>query len=87
MSGMPNVTAQMGHSPDKQARAEVSVLQRVGLHLRGHRQHLAGQGGHGLSSPCLGGSGAPAAPGGAGRDAGDWPPCRSTGWEPENTFF
>ena len=36
----------MGRSPDKQARAEVHLLQQVGLHLRGHGQHLAGQGRH-----------------------------------------
>ena len=82
-----NVTAQTGHSPDKQARAEVRLLQRAGLHLRRHRQHLAGQGGHRPVSPCSGGGGAPAAPGGSGGDAGDWPPHRSTGPEPENTCF
>ena len=77
----------MGRSPDKQARAEVRLLQRVGLHLRGHGQHLAGQGGRRLGSPCSGGGGPPAAPGGAVGDAGDWLPHRSTGLEPENTCF
>ena len=82
-----NVTAQTGHSPDKQAGAEVRLLQRAGLHLRGHRRHLAGQGGHRPGSSCSGGCGAPAAPGGSGGDAGFWPPHRSTGPEPENTCF
>lgn len=37
------VTARAGRSPEEHARAEVGVLQRVGLHLRVHRQHLAGR--------------------------------------------
>ena len=50
-----------GLSPEEQARAEVRVLQRVGL------AHLAGGGGRGPGSRC---SGDGAAPGGAGGEAG-----------------
>ena len=76
-----------GLSPEEQARAEVRLLQRAGLHLCGHGQHLVGQSEHRPGSPCSGGGGAPAAPGGTGGDAGDWLPHRSTGPEPENTCF
>lgn len=39
-----------GHSPEEHTRAEVRALQRVGLHLLVHWQHLAGRGGRGPGS-------------------------------------
>ena len=41
-----------GRSPDKRARAEVRVLQRVGLLLRGHRLALASWGWRGTGTRC-----------------------------------
>ena len=41
MLGRAGGTAQAGRSPEEYARAEVRVPQRVGLHLRVHRLHLA----------------------------------------------
>ena len=41
-----------GRSPDKRARAEVRVLQRVGLLLRGHRLPLASRGWRGTGTRC-----------------------------------
>ena len=58
-----------GLSPEEQARAEVRVLQRVGL------PHLAGGGGRGPGSRC---SGDAAAPGGAGGEAGGSDTARSS---------
>ena len=58
-----------GLSPEEQARAEVRVLQRVGL------PHLAGRGGRGPGSRC---SGDGAAPGGAGGEAGGSDTARSS---------
>ena len=55
-------------SPEEQTRAEVRVLQRVGL------PHLAGGRGRGQGSRC---SGDGAAPGGAGREAGGSDTARS----------
>ena len=55
-------------SPEEQARAEVRVLQRVGL------PHLAGRRGRWQGSRC---SGDGAAPGGAGREAGGSDTARS----------
>lgn len=64
------VTAQAGRSPEQHAGTEVRVLQRVGLHLRVHRQHLAGQDGRWPGWRCSGVGAAPAAPGSVGWDAG-----------------
>ena len=63
-----------GLSPEEQARAEVRVLQRVGL------PHLAGGGGRGPGSRC---SGDGAAPGGAGGEAGGSDTARSSLGETE----
>ena len=57
-----------GLSPEEQARAEVRVLQRVGL------PHLAGGGSHGPGSRCFGDG---AAPGSAGGETGGSDTTRS----------